>query len=161
MLKFLLPSEQRTEKTSTHISKEFRYYEKCKTSRYSKLSLWLIKLDNGVRVGWPGLAQQQNYMHNRSIHRRFGTLHERLLLDLESRISSLELELEGLDEIDVEANPKIIRGLQHQQSSADEATLARLTRRSTIMKELHDLLPKYGQSSPIHYAQTEMLLILS
>ncbi|KAM7204086.1 hypothetical protein V8F20_003784 [Naviculisporaceae sp. PSN 640] len=123
------PARERRTEEHSELIKKFRNYEKY----------------DGVRIGWPGLAHQQNYAHNRSFQRRFGTLSERLLLDLSSRISSLELELESLDKIDEKINPSNLQSLPNQQSSADEAALNRRARKDDIMKELHDLVPNHAR----------------
>lgn len=103
----------------------------------------LMKLGDDIPEGWPRFAHDQNYGHNRSIHRRFGDLHQRLLLDYEITLKLIFDDIIQLDKADEKADGRILRGLSPHQSFDNGDGLNRFEKKRELIREAKEILPKY------------------
>lgn len=103
----------------------------------------LTNLDEGVKVGWPHLAYIQNYLHNGSIHRRFGSLTQRVLLYEEVQIYRMEDELHELDRLDERTDSNILRGLSPAQLRDRGSGVELQSRKDALLEEISARLERY------------------
>ncbi|KAK3378228.1 hypothetical protein B0H63DRAFT_525471 [Podospora didyma] len=109
-----------------------------------------IASDNfdGFPPGWPLLARQQNYYHNGSLHRRFGALHERVLMYEEVTLSSLEQQLLELDKKDDgnASDRSKLRSLSPAQMRSGGKDIERVCEKDELIQEIKIRLKNYFES---------------
>ena len=103
--------------------------------------------------GFPRLAAFQSSEANFSLYRSFSYLHSRVLLDLQDEITSLEKELDDIDDDDETDDPDRLRS---RELDVDKAVSEGNTRnRRVILREIRLKLLEYGMPSahrlPRHY----------
>lgn len=121
----------------------------------------LINPGDDIPEGWPRFAHDQNYGHNRSIHRRFGDLNQRLLHDYEIEINIIRDDLMQLDKADEKADSQVLRALSPHQSRDGHnngAELGRFERKRELIMEAKKVFPEYCKLLPIHKHQRPLSL---
>ena len=122
-----------------------KYDHKCKSPPHAMSLSPLTSSDEGVKVGWPYLAYIQDYLHNRSIHRRFGPLTQRVLLYQEVQLSRMEAELLELDIQDERTDSNLLRGLSpaqtHDHGSGDHVQ----NRKDALLEAIMPRLDSYRE----------------
>lgn len=93
--------------------------------------------------GFPRLAAFQSSEANFALYRSFSYLHSRVLLDLQDEITSLERELDDIDEDDECEDPDRLRSREiDEERSRNEG--GQRTRR-IILREIKGKLMEYGE----------------
>ncbi|KAF2851284.1 hypothetical protein T440DRAFT_423575 [Plenodomus tracheiphilus IPT5] len=93
--------------------------------------------------GYPRLAAFQSSEANFSLYRSFTYLHSRVLLDLQDEITTLENELDEIDQRDSVDNPQRLRCREIDEEVASTEGASR-TRR-VILKEIREKLQEYDK----------------
>ena len=109
----------------------------------------MAQLVESCPLGYPRLAafnaSEQNFM----LYRGFSYVHARLLLDLQTRISILERELDDFDnEDDTEDQRLRLQCWEEDIEAAREMVSETGTRQRTrrdVLEELHEQVSKYGK----------------
>lgn len=117
----------------------------------------LTALGEDIPEGWPRFAHDQNYKHNRSIHRRFGDFNQRLLLDYEITLNLILDDIEELDKADEKSGSQILRGLSPDRSRDNGAELSRYEKKRELIREGKKILPKYCKL--LHSRESKTLLM--
>ncbi|KAL2260003.1 hypothetical protein VTK26DRAFT_6125 [Humicola hyalothermophila] len=97
-------------------------------------------------IGWPRLARIQNYVHNGSIHRRFGALRQRCLLDDEVLLAQLEARLLRLDKIDEARNSPMLYSLSPAQTLDEFGDTQEGCEKDRVMANIKTVLRRYTQA---------------
>jgi hypothetical protein len=93
--------------------------------------------------GFPRLAAFQSSEANFALYRSFSYLHSRVLLDLQDEITSLERELDDIDEDDECEDPDRLRSREiDEERSKNEG--GRRNRR-VVLREIKAKLMEYGE----------------
>jgi hypothetical protein len=92
--------------------------------------------------GFPRLAAFQSSEAKFALYRSFSYLHSRILLDLQDEITSLEKELDEIDEDDSHADPDRLRSREIDVDRASREGSSR--NRRVILREIKDRLMEYG-----------------
>ena len=92
--------------------------------------------------GFPRLAAFQASDTNFALYRSFSYLHSRVLLDLQDEITCLERELDDIDEVDDEVDPRRLKSRDYdiQQPTGEGADRSR----RVILREIKAKLIEYG-----------------
>ncbi|KAF2197240.1 hypothetical protein GQ43DRAFT_381455 [Delitschia confertaspora ATCC 74209] len=93
--------------------------------------------------GFPRLAAFQSSEANFSLYRSFSYLHSRLLLDLQDELTTLEKELDDMDEDDSYENPQRLRSREIDVQKAEAEGDGR--NRRVILKEIREKLMEYDE----------------
>ncbi|KAK3326548.1 hypothetical protein B0H66DRAFT_163977 [Apodospora peruviana] len=105
----------------------------------------LHKVYEGIPMGWPFLAYQQNDLHNGSIHRRFGPLRQRCLHYDEATLDYYEREILKLDNADAATDVSILRSLSPAQRRASGEDAGQPSRKDVLINEAKALLDEYDR----------------
>ncbi len=92
--------------------------------------------------GYPQLASFVNSDANFIIYRRFGYLHNRVLLYRQDELCELQDNLEWLDKSDIQEDPIRLKSREEDETHSDE--------RTKLIKNIEDKLKDYGQYSFEH-----------
>lgn len=93
--------------------------------------------------GYPRLAAFQSSEANFGLYRSFSYLHSRILLDLQDEITTLERELDELDEDDECDAPERLKSREiDEERTANDGS--NRTRR-VILREIRQRLMEYGK----------------
>jgi hypothetical protein len=90
-------------------------------------------------MGWPQLAAFLNSADNHAIFRRFGTEHCRVLLHLMAEITSIQKELEILDQADAENKDMLYRLRRNEWHEGWD------TAQKDLLDKLRTKLLEYGK----------------
>lgn len=102
-----------------------------------------IKVVEATPNGFPRLAAFQSSEANFSLYRSFSYLHSRVLLDLQDEITSLERELDDIDEDDECDDPDRLRSRELDEDRARNEGGRR--NRRIVLKEIKGKLMEYGK----------------
>jgi hypothetical protein len=90
-------------------------------------------------MGWPRLAAFLNSANNHAIFRRFGTEHCRVLLHLMAEITSIQKELDKLDQADAENKDMLYRLRRNEWREGWD------TAQKDLLDKLRTKLLEYGK----------------
>jgi hypothetical protein len=106
--------------------------------------------------GFPRLAAFQSSEANFALYRSFSYLHSRVLLDLQDGITSLERELDDIDEDDECEDPDRLRSREiDEERSRNEG--GRRNRR-VVLREIKAKLMEYGEPDFITFLFAALIL---
>jgi hypothetical protein len=99
-----------------------------------------FNIDESYPMGWPQLAAFLNSAENHAIFRRFGTEHCCILLHLMAEITSIQKELDILDQADAENKDKLYRLRRNEWHEGWD------TAQKDLLDKLRTKLLEYGKS---------------